>query len=85
MLVSPVTFLAFERMCEREAVTRDEICAVWGLSPHGVRLVVREVVDMDLWTATGNALQPTGGRSNAFYGTGLIRASASRTLPWVAP
>jgi hypothetical protein len=82
--MSPIAYLAFDRMCQAGSLSCEELRHTWKLTPLEMSAIIKEVEAMDLWVCEGNEVRPAG-RSDLFRSTGFIRAANTRTVPWMEP
>lgn len=80
LLMSPATFLAYERMCEEGQIDVGDLQETWHLSNDETDAVVSELERVYLWKETERTLTPTMFRSDLFHDTGIVRAADTEHL-----
>jgi hypothetical protein len=80
LLMSPVAFQGFTRMCEQGFLEVSDLQETWHLSPEEMAAVTAELEDVYLWKLTDGRLSPSMFRSDLFHDTGLVRAADAEHL-----
>lgn len=77
VLMSPVAYLAYDRMCREGSLAVADLRAAFGLSTPEVETIIRELGGIYFWTHADDQLKPFPPQHNSdfFYGTGIIRAA----------
>ncbi len=81
MLMSPATYLTYDRISREGPLPRSAIQDRWGMSAAEADAVYRELARVYLWSEIDGQISLRAFRADLFHGTGVMRATWEGDLP----